>query len=238
MSTRAPNPTETVVLSLIGAFLLFGLASAWVDVTWFEQVYAVEDGPVEWATAVALFVAAGVSAWTAFRPGGGRHWLHRATWIGLTLVCFFAAGEEISWGQRLLGVASPEFFLQHNAQRETNLHNLVVGGVKVNKLVFSQLMIVVAAAFLLGLPALHRRNAAFARLVDAAGVPVPKLLQVVAIVGTFALIGLVPSRERDELLELGASAIFVLILLFPRNVAAIRRPSAPGALPEGTASSR
>jgi hypothetical protein len=216
------HPFETVVLACVAAALAVGVASAWIDVRWFEQVYAVEDGPIEWATAAALIAAAAVSAWTARRPAAGTSRLHAVTWIALALLCFFAAGEEISWGQRLLDFSSPTFFLEHNAQHETNLHNMVVAGVKVNKLVFSQLMVVCAALFLLVLPVLHRKNPVLARVVDAVGVPVPRLLHIVAIVATFAVIGLVPSRERDELLEFGASTIFVLILLFPRNVAAIR----------------
>jgi hypothetical protein len=213
---------ETLVLACVAAAFVVGIASAFIDVRWFEQVYVVEDGPVEWATAAALLAAAGVAAWTALHPPGERRRLHAVTWLGLVLLCLFAAGEEISWGQRILRFSSPEFFLEHNAQRETNLHNMVVAGIKVNKLVFSQLMTVFAALFLLVLPVLHRRNAALARMVDALGIPVPRLPHVAGVVAVFALIGLIPSRERDELLEFGASAIFFLILLSPRNVAALR----------------
>ena len=31
--------------------------------------------------------------------------------------------EEISWGQRIFKIESPEFFIQNNFQRELNLHN-------------------------------------------------------------------------------------------------------------------
>jgi hypothetical protein len=31
--------------------------------------------------------------------------------------------EEISWGQRLFHVSTPEFFEEHNLQKEINLHN-------------------------------------------------------------------------------------------------------------------
>lgn len=37
---------------------------------------------------------------------------------------FFIAGEEISWGQRLLGIATPEKIKELNYQGEINLHNL------------------------------------------------------------------------------------------------------------------
>jgi tetratricopeptide (TPR) repeat protein len=37
--------------------------------------------------------------------------------------------EEISWGQRIFGFESPEFFKRYNLQRETNLHNILAGPV-------------------------------------------------------------------------------------------------------------
>ncbi len=40
------------------------------------------------------------------------------------LAFFFAAGEEISWGQRILGFKPPEWFVENNAQEEFNIHNL------------------------------------------------------------------------------------------------------------------
>jgi len=39
----------------------------------------------------------------------------------LFIICF---GEEISWGQRLLGVETPEFINKINAQKEINFHNI------------------------------------------------------------------------------------------------------------------
>ncbi len=43
----------------------------------------------------------------------------------MSLLTFIAAMEEMSWGQHLLHFQSSDFFLQHNQQHETNLHNLV-----------------------------------------------------------------------------------------------------------------
>lgn len=42
----------------------------------------------------------------------------------ICLGCFFIAGEELSWGQRLLSYDSPQFFTQYNDQNEVDLHNL------------------------------------------------------------------------------------------------------------------
>jgi tetratricopeptide (TPR) repeat protein len=45
----------------------------------------------------------------------------------LALACFYVAGEEISWGQRIFDIQTPEFLKKHNLQNETNLHNLFTG---------------------------------------------------------------------------------------------------------------
>jgi hypothetical protein len=42
--------------------------------------------------------------------------------IGLLFVCI----EELSWGQRILKIASPSYFERHNIQQEITLHNLDV----------------------------------------------------------------------------------------------------------------
>ncbi|NOS99971.1 MAG: tetratricopeptide repeat protein [Phycisphaerales bacterium] len=52
---------------------------------------------------------------------------HRPFFGLLAVACFYVAMEEISWGQRVLGFASPEFFRQHNLQGETNVHNFLTG---------------------------------------------------------------------------------------------------------------
>ncbi len=40
------------------------------------------------------------------------------------LFCIFVGGEEISWGQRLFHIATPETIAQNNVQGELTLHNM------------------------------------------------------------------------------------------------------------------
>jgi hypothetical protein len=84
-----------------------------------------EDGLVEWATAWAFLFAAILFGARAFQSVPSR-WVSLA-FGALGLLCVFVAGEEISWGQRLLALAPPAEFLAHNHQLETNLHNLSRG---------------------------------------------------------------------------------------------------------------
>jgi len=103
------------------------MAAAWfAEAHWTETYYrgVGEDGPVEWATFWAFVVGMVGNVLLAARAIRGGF---AATWYkaGVALLCFLVAGEEISWGQRLLGYRPPEYFLAHNVQLEANLHNLV-----------------------------------------------------------------------------------------------------------------
>lgn len=80
-----------------------------------------EDGPVEIASVFAFLALAGIAAARFARSPRGA----RAPSVAAALAGLVGAGEEISWGQRLLGLSSPEFFSAHNVQGETNLHNLL-----------------------------------------------------------------------------------------------------------------
>ena len=47
------------------------------------------------------------------------------TWVSLVvLACVYFAGEEISWGQHLVGWETPTYIEAVNDQQETNLHNI------------------------------------------------------------------------------------------------------------------
>lgn len=55
---------------------------------------------------------------------------YRLFFTVLALACFYVVGEEISWGQRIFNLTTPEFFAAHNLQNETNLHNFFTGPLK------------------------------------------------------------------------------------------------------------
>jgi len=78
----------------------------------------------EIGTVVVALVAFGVGVLLCARRSTlPSRWL--AVWIALfTLGTLFFAGEEASWGQHYFRWKSPEFFAQHNDQRETGLHNM------------------------------------------------------------------------------------------------------------------
>jgi hypothetical protein len=50
--------------------------------------------------------------------------LVRVSYLVLALLFFLAAGEELSWGQHLIGYETPERLVVTNRQHEANVHNL------------------------------------------------------------------------------------------------------------------
>jgi hypothetical protein len=100
-----------------------------------------EDGPLEWAGAVALlvssvlFLLAFVRSQSASSEAYGR--LKRAIVLLLALAFLFAAGEEISWGQRILGIETPAQIKEVNRQDELNVHNAIgnTGRLSMNNLI-------------------------------------------------------------------------------------------------------
>ena len=101
---------------------------------WMPRGWTREDGPVEYA-GFAAFLGASVLAFVAAsrirrahrgppRPAAGAH--HRLAFASAVLgaVLFVAAGEEISWGQRLFGTETPAVLVDGNRQDELNLHNI------------------------------------------------------------------------------------------------------------------
>ena len=82
-----------------------------------------EDYWVESLTA-AWFLIAGILLFiTACREGVGALFLRCVYIVGATAMVF-AAGEEISWGQRIFGFATPDWLMQANEQQEFTVHNL------------------------------------------------------------------------------------------------------------------
>ena len=102
---------------VLGCALLAALAVAQRDV--FDALVR-EDSPLEWGEVGAYGVAAVVSARVALRTRG----FVRLAYGLLAFAALVAIGEELSWGQRLFHVTTPEAVAAANRQEELNLHNL------------------------------------------------------------------------------------------------------------------
>ena len=109
------------------------------------RVFIEEDGIVEWAQVLALIAVLPVALLIASRLWRRQERSYAALFVIAALAAFFIGGEEISWGQRVLGWATPEDLAALNRQGETNIHN--VGSV-LQFMNLAMFLITVAAALL------------------------------------------------------------------------------------------
>ena len=88
------------------------------------RTFVEEDGIVEWIQFAVLIVLVPVAILIARRLWDRGERSFAALFMIAGLAALFIAGEEISWGQRLLGWATPEELEALNRQGETNIHNV------------------------------------------------------------------------------------------------------------------
>jgi hypothetical protein len=203
-----------VVLLLVGA----GAVISHIDQDFLENKYMVEDGVIEWLTVFGFLAGMVVCFRRVVLLRSEKPLLFLAATMMLGLAYLFCAGEEISWGQRVFGWGTGDFFKSHNAQEETNLHNLRIGGVKLNKLIFSKLLALVLALYFCVMSPLHSKKQGVARFMDSLAIPVPRMRQFIAC-AVMAIIAqvLTDSTNKGELAEFGGSWIFLMILVYPIN---------------------
>lgn len=111
--------TRALVVAASGVAVLSGIA---VFVQFWDSVrfesWTREDGPIE--NLQALFYGLGS---VAFLLAASRDRRNAWKWLfGIGL--FLCAGEEISWGQRIIGFSTPSELNGVNIQHEANLHNV------------------------------------------------------------------------------------------------------------------
>lgn len=208
--------TEKMVLVLVLIVLAAGLYLYYTDIPAFED-FVKEDHLVEWLTVIGLLLASIVSFYRFFSLFKYKKaWFLLVNFI-LAVLLFVAAGEEISWGQRILGIESSEYFKQNNLQGETNLHNLEINGVKINKLVFTTLLGAALFIYLVIFPLIYFRNTAFKNFINRSGISIARLYQILGFLIVILLTSLIRHDKNPELLECGASLLFFLVISSPVN---------------------
>ena len=212
-----PTRIEAFFFAILIQFSLFGLYFAHTNLEYFESVFVVEDGLVEWLTVVWLLLTAGLCLKRFVTLQGKRPKFFLAMLLIFSALFIFGAGEEISWGQRLLNIESSEFFQANNAQGETNLHNLVVSGKKINKMIFGLTLGILVGIYCLILPTLARKYKPVMKLVQKFAIPIPRGRQVAMYLLLFLMVEINPSPKRGELIEFGGTLLFFLMFLNPWN---------------------
>jgi hypothetical protein len=204
----AVRPT-TVVACVLGAAL--------AGPEWLPHSWAREDGPIEYAGFAAFLAASALAFVAAAQSRPARRPVLAAAALGVVL--FVAAGEEISWGQRLLEIETPAALVDGNRQDELNLHN--IDGLQ-DKAIIGQLAVA-------GLGALLPRFVC--RPWAQAGVPLfAGYLAYRAGRGVAAVVGWAPADRNSEAAELMLALALLaltagLVMDLRRTVAGRGRPA-------------
>jgi hypothetical protein len=170
-----------------------------------------EDTGPEAATVLALGLLTAIAIWRALRaPAGARlpHFL-------LAALALAAAGEEVSWGQRFFAFEAPRFFAEHNAQAETNLHNLIPPP-------FDFVAALILLAAFAAAPALATRP--WTRALIRRGWPWPRRRHVAVFFGCALPAGVLAAVGIDGLEEL-----VELVAVLVASAVVVASPAAPGA---------
>ena len=130
------NTTQRLLYALLLIALISGFLISTVDELYFDQAFAVEDGLVEWTTALFLLITGLLLIYRYFLLFLKKSISWKIGTIAIALLFIFASGEEISWGQRVFEIESGSYFKEKNLQQETNLHNLEIAGININRLLF------------------------------------------------------------------------------------------------------
>ena len=112
---------------IVGAVaIVFSYAALFILGPAATDLWVREDGIVEWLGAVSLLAGSILFFLILIRGrrDGQLVAFKQIVVAGLALLFFVGAGEEISWGQRIFGVATPPELQTLNKQGELNLHNL------------------------------------------------------------------------------------------------------------------
>jgi hypothetical protein len=217
-----PNRVELGVGLVVALLTIIGLVWSWTDAKSFKRIYVEEDGLIEWLTVAFLLGVAFVSIGRFFRLRAVRSRLFLACLLGAGGLFIFGAGEEISWGQRLLGFGTPAAIEQFNTQNEFTVHNLEFGGVRLNQVVFGLLLTIVVVAYVLVLPAIWQFWPPMRGLMDQFAVPVPRGYHAILIAVLAPMVDFMPSSNRWELLEMVVVSAIFLAFLYPLNARIFR----------------
>lgn len=183
--------------------------------TWFEFLIQ-EDGFLENLTAGTLLLSSVLLLIRFVNNGNKKNSLWKAFNLLMIIGLFFGFGEEISWGQRIFEIESSEFFSQNNTQNETNLHNLKIKDIKINRIISVSFSVIFGVYFLF-LLFLYKRVTLIKTLVEKIGVPVPTLQQSFSFLGGTLLILTLSHSKKWEIWECIFVLSFLWILIAPYN---------------------
>ncbi|MCQ9640778.1 hypothetical protein MP478_15425 [Chryseobacterium sp. WG14] len=209
---------EKVILVLLLIAIAYAVYVFFTDSLYFDHLVE-EDGFYEDLTSIFLFFTSFILLIKFFKYQGYYTLSWKISIVLMTVAFFFGGGEEISWGQRIFQIQSSDFFKLNNAQQETNLHNLVIGHVKLNKLVFSNMLSIGFGIYFLVLPIVWHRVPKIKKLIDKFGISIARPIHLLFFIIVTAIILLLINHSRKwEVWEFAFALTMFLIVYNPLNI--------------------
>jgi hypothetical protein len=178
------------------------------------QAYTTEDGYIELTTAFLLLMTSFLCLYKAL---SGKRRMPVVFFSLAAVVFFFGFGEEISWGQRIFGFATPQELQKINTQEEFSFHNIHIRDISLNRLVFSSGLYTGVFLYFLAFPVLYRRKTWFRNLIDQIGLPIPSTtLSILYLVAFFSLL-LIEQERKWEVQEFALACFIFFAFLLPCN---------------------
>ncbi|MGP1386244.1 MAG: hypothetical protein ACTS2F_21975 [Thainema sp.] len=172
-----------------------------------------EDGWFEGGSAV-LYGFAAIACLMGLRQPRSPRSLWRVWCLLFATLFLVVAGEEISWGQRIWGIATPSSLESVNVQQELNFHN--IDGIHQHIRLLAVLFIGIVC---IAIPLWAQINLAFRQLLERFAVPVFPIYysSLIVIALLFMVVPrLISGRESfamDEISELYLSIAFCLFAI-------------------------
>jgi hypothetical protein len=116
-------PRHAVMIALVPILVSLVISVTVLYPGLFQRVIE-EDRLIEWLQFGLLLAASLLFALVSVRLIRAGRASFGAVYLLIAGGVFFVAGEEISWGQRILGLHTPEDLAAVNSQREISIHNI------------------------------------------------------------------------------------------------------------------
>ena len=202
---------ELLVYALLSALSVSAIFYLFYNSPVYYTYLISEDHIAEYGTSVCFGLAGLILLALSFSRGPK---VRRVMWMLIGVMALLIAAEEISWGQRIFNVATPDIISDHNIQEEITLHNLAAFESVNNSLhsIASYLILTYLIFSLLVLTLMPRLEEKF----TAIGLPLiqPRLVPVFLLAPYFLLF--YPTSKSDEIGELflGVAVLMWAVDLF------------------------
>ncbi len=176
-----------------------------------------EDGIMEYLCALFYGIAAAMFLYLCWHilPDKGHPGWGKLFYLGFFLLFFVVMMEEISWGQRIFGIATPENMREINYQDETTIHNIGGSFEDIYFTVLGVFLFVITIMF----PVLKAFHGRFSRFISSNRIPVVDSMLVAGFASSFLFVYVQPPAWVAWSLIGGLCIPPVLVIIFGKNQA-------------------